>query len=185
MNDIFFYPHIYNYILVSSDSDFIHLCQVLKKINKKLIIFGNKNSLLKNYCDKFIVLNDKKTDTKKQKIKLKESSDIKKNEEILQHFCDAFSDNYILTATKFKKKIKEKIKKDKIDFNKLNDYIDKFPDFLRYQKNKRKNYVIYINDIKNEYVSKNKLIEDKSNFVISYQDVIQNIKFDDLVELLF
>jgi uncharacterized LabA/DUF88 family protein len=186
MNDIFFYPHIHNYILVSSDSDFIHLCQVLKKINKRLIIFGNKNSLLQNYCDKYIVLNDKKTDTKIKINKLKETLDIKKNEEFLQYFCDAFSDNYILTATKFKKKIKQKIKKDKIDFNNLNDYIDKFPDFfLRYQKNKRKNYVIYINDIKNEYVSRKKLIEDKSNFIISYQDVIQNIKFDDLVDLLF
>lgn len=184
MNDIFFYPHIHNYILVSSDSDFIHLCQVLKKINKRIIIFGNKNSLLKNYCDKFIVLNDKEGQKKQSNIL--EISNKKNNEEILQCFCDAFSDNYILTATKFKKKIKEKIKKNKLDFNKLNEYIDKFPDFfLRYQKNKRKNYVIYVNDIKNEYVNKQQLIEDKSNFIISYQDVIQNIKFNDLVELLF
>ena len=185
MNDIFFYSHIYNYILVSSDSDFIHLCQTLKKINKKIIVFGNKNSVLKNYCDNFYVLNDKKED-KKIKKNITKNEPNKNNVEILQYFCDAFSDNYILTATKFKKKIKQKINKNKIDFNKLNDYIDKFPDFfLRYQKNKRKNYVIYINDIKNEYNCKEQLIEDKSNFIISYQDVIQNIKFGDLLELLF
>ena len=185
INDLFFFPHIQNYILVSSDSDFIHLCQTIKKLNKKIYIFGDKSSILKNYCDYFFVLNkniEKSKMNKNNKLKLLN----KNNEEILKHFCDAFSDNYILTLTKFKKKIKQNIKKDQIDFKKINEYLEKFPDyFLQYQKNKRKNYVIYINDIKNEYKNKNKIINDKSNFIISYQDIIQNIDFDDLINLLY
>lgn len=53
INDLHYYSDLTKIILVSSDSDFSHLCHCIKKMGKKLLIVGHKKSILKNLADQY------------------------------------------------------------------------------------------------------------------------------------
>lgn len=53
INDLHYYSYLTKIVLVSSDSDFSHLCHCIKKMGKKLLIVGHKKSILKNLADQY------------------------------------------------------------------------------------------------------------------------------------
>lgn len=162
INDTYFLPRINHYILATSDSDFIHLCQNLKKLGKQLTIFGNDNSILKNYCDNYISIEDK-TNLEKDLI-------------------NSMEDAYIISFTKFKKKSKVK----QINKNDLERFLEDNNKFILYQKKKgRKKYVIYLGSLKNKYNCKEEIYEDIDYINKKYKDVLKIVDINEIVNFLF
>ena len=178
LNDVFIFPHISHYILASSDSDFIHLCQNLKRLGKKITIYGYNSSVLKNYCDNYIKLNNKEFNNK---------SKINYNE-LDEYLIEKMSDVNIISFSKFKKKLSNKdLNKYNKNNNNLETYIqNKTRNFLIYQKKKgHKKFVIYVGDILNRYSNKKELLNDKKNFEKKYNDLTKKINIQNLINKIF
>jgi len=165
INDTYFLPRINHYILATSDSDFIHLCQNLKKLGKQLTIFGNDNSILKNYCDNYVSIED--------------NININNLEKDL---IDTMEDAYIMSYTKFKKKSKVK----KVSKNDLENFFEYSNKFILYQKKKgRKKYVIYLGSLKNKYNYKEEIYDDVDYINKKYKDVLKIVDLDEIANFLF
>jgi hypothetical protein len=78
--------HIY---LVSSDSDFTHMCQLIRKKSIKLTVLSLQKSILENYANQFINL----------------STNNKFDE--LDYLHTAIGENYVMLLSKFKKELNE------------------------------------------------------------------------------
>ena len=53
INDLHYYSDLTKIVLVSSDSDFSHLCHCIKKMGKKLLLICHQKSILKNLADQY------------------------------------------------------------------------------------------------------------------------------------
>lgn len=173
ISDTFFYPRIDHYILATSDSDFIHLCQNLKKLGKTVSIFGNDNSILKNYCDFYYVLNKNKSIND-------ENNKFAFDEKIL---IDSLEDAFIISFTKFKKK--KQIKN--LNKDDLESFINANTNNLKlYQKKKgRKKYLINFEYIINSYSDKSSYYSNSDLIKKKYKDVLKIIDFDEISDLLY
>ena len=147
--------HIY---LVSSDIDFSHMCQLIKKKNIKLTIISLQDTILKNYSDKFINLN---------------------KDDVLHVFIQVMNNNYVMLLSKFKKEVKKILKLNKkIDEN-LKDYIN----FFMIVNKKNKTYIISINEFTN--YTFNDFIRDKIKIKQNYKTIFLIISFNELKDYLF
>ena len=171
LNDLYHYPVINHYVIVSSDSDYIYACQSLKKLGKKVVIIGSDESLLKNYGTEYINMNKFNT-----KYKLDENH--------LDVFKNSMNNNYMLSKSKFNKYLK-KFKNINVDFKKIENYFDYFnKDFHIVKKNTRI-YIIYISKIRKEYGNKENFIENISSIRNKLKDILKLINENDLLFLLF
>jgi uncharacterized LabA/DUF88 family protein len=168
-SDTFFYPRIDHFILATSDSDFIHLCQNLKKLGKTVSIFGNQNSVLQNYCDFYYNLSIKKTINTIPGI----------DEKVL---IESMDDSTIISFTKFKKK--KLIKK--LNKNHLEEFLKNSINLRLYQKSKgRKIYLLNLEYIISNFNSKNLYYSNNDIIKKKYKDLLRVVDFDQLADLIY
>lgn len=171
LNDLYHYPIINHYIIVSSDSDYIYACQSLKKLGKRVTIIGTDDSLLKNYGTEFININ--KFNTK-----------YKLDNNYLEVFKNSMNNNYMLSKSKFIKYLKT-YSNINIDFKKIENYFENFKmDFLIVKKNTRI-YIIYLTKIRNEYDSKEIFIENTSSIKTKLKDILKLVNENELMNLMY
>jgi uncharacterized LabA/DUF88 family protein len=185
ISDLFFFPRIEHIILVTSDNDFYHACQTIKKLGKYVTVIGNDNSILKNVCDEYININkylDNSINENNKELISEEES-----ETILKNLITAFDNEKILRLSKFKKKLSgvftKKMRK------KTESYLEKYPNnFLVYQKNKgKRKHIVNITDIKKKYKSKKTFLKHsnklKENY--DYHNLLQIVTIDELSNQLY
>ena len=96
-------------VLVSSDSDFSHLCHVVNSYNKKIIIVGEEGSVLRNYCNEFWPTNNF---IENEKLFIDdENIDDLSDKKIRKILKTPFKKEYIMLISEYKKKIKELLPK--------------------------------------------------------------------------
>ena len=158
-NDICSNNNINHIYLVSSDIDFTHLCQLIRQKSIYLTILSLQESVLKNYANEFININNE--------------------DKLLLKLVDIMGNNYVMTFAKFKKEVQLKIKLDK----KIDDIINEYKEVFMLTKKKNKYYIIYINDFI-DYTKKN-FIKDKNIIMEHYKTIFLILTFEELYNYLF
>jgi len=158
-NDICSNNNINHIYLVSSDIDFTHLCQLIRQKSIYLTILSLQESVLKNYANEFININNE--------------------DKLLLKLVDIMGNNYVMTFAKFKKEVKLKIKLDR----KIDDIINEYKEVFMLTKKKNKYYIIYINDFI-DYTKKN-FIKDKNTIMEHYKTIFLILTFEELYNYLF
>ena len=158
-NDICSNNNINHIYLVSSDIDFTHLCQLIRQKSIYLTILSLQESVLKNYANEFININNE--------------------DKLLLKLVDIMGNNYVMTFAKFKKEVQLKIKLDK----KIDDIINEYKEVFMLTKKKNKYYIIYINDFI-DYTKKN-FIKDKNIIMEQYKTIFLILTFEELYNYLF
>jgi hypothetical protein len=158
-NDIYSNNNINHIYLVSSDIDFTHLCQLIRQKSIYLTILSLQESVLKNYANEFININNE--------------------DKLLLKLVDIMGNNYVMTFAKFKKEVKVKIKLDR----KIDDVINDYNEVFMLTKKKNKYYIIYINDFI-DYTKKN-FIKDKHIIMEQYKTIFLILTFEELYDYLF
>ena len=165
VEDIHLHNNISNIYLISSDSDFTYLCQLIKKKNINLTVLSPHDSILKNYCNNFIILN--------QNNNLKD----------LNILFQSIGSSQIMLLSKFQKNLNN-LNSEKLNREKLIKLIDKYTNnFLICTVEKRKKYIINISDFEN-YNSKT-FLDNKEIIINNYKNIFQILYFEDLYDYLF
>lgn len=154
--------HIY---LVSSDSDYSHVCQLIKKKEINLTIISQHFSILNNYCDNFIEINTSNSSNKKT---------------ILYKIMNS---NSIMLFSRFQKSYKRLFPNEKINRDSLIDLVHKYSDCFVVCTIGRKKYIINISDFK-DYNEKD-FLDDKDLIIENYKNIFQLLSFEDLYNFLF
>lgn len=164
-NDICSNNEINHIYLVSSDSDFTHTCQLIRKKSIKLTILSLQKSILENYANEFINL----------------SVNNKFNE--LDYLLNIIGENYVMLLTKFKKKLKEYLPDTYKIKNSIENIKNNYRDYFMITTRKNKNYIIYVNDFidydKETFISNRNIIEK------NFKTIFLIIDFDELKDYLF
>uniref|UniRef100_A0A6C0J4P1 NYN domain-containing protein n=1 Tax=viral metagenome TaxID=1070528 RepID=A0A6C0J4P1_9ZZZZ len=156
-NDICSNNNINHIYLVSSDIDFTHLCQLIRQKSIYLTILSLQESVLKNYANEFININNE--------------------DKLLLKLVDIMSNNYVMTFAKFKKDVKIKLDR------KIDDIINEYKEVFMLTKKKNKYYIIYINDFI-DYTKKN-FLKDKHIIIEQYKTIFLILTFEELYNYLF
>ena len=157
MEDIYKYS-IDKIYLITSDSDFTHLCNHIKSNNIYLTVISINDTILQNFSNEYINI----------------KNDLS-NYNIIDLINDIMGNKNIISYTTFKKHYKQY--ETKISLETINNYIDtKNNYFIYYKKTKSTKYIIYIYDIINN---------DNINEVIeNHKDVFNIISYDELNKIL-
>lgn len=196
MSDLHLYTNLTKIILVSSDSDFTHLCHCVKKLGKKLVIVGHKNTFLRNHCDQFWDIsqymsnnnnNDNIINYKDIKVKSskKTKTKTKLNNEIdyLSYFINALGTKYVLRISDFKKNLKNQIPKNhKLKWRKIELNLEEYPEYFHVLKTKKAIFVIYIYDLLN--MTSEEFDNNIDYFKEEYNEVLKIISIEKLRELI-
>ena len=175
ISDTFFFPQMSHIILLSSDSDFIHACQTIKKLNKQITIIGNNNSNLKLVANEFIDINNFKD------IKIKKEKGI----DYLKFFKIAMDSNYVLKISKFKKNLKKIIPNNhNLKWRKIEENILQYDDFIIIKKKGRIN-VIYIGELLINFPNESNYWENSDIISNNYPTIIELINLTDLCQKLY
>lgn len=179
MSDLFFFPRIEHIILVTSDSDFYHACQNIKKLGKYVTVIGNDDSILKSVCDEYININSYLDNSLNDELISEDESEI-----ILKNLISAFDNDKILRLSKFKKKLSGVLTKKMRKNTEI--LLEKYPNnFFIYQKKKgKRKHVINITNIKKTYKSK-KTFSKKIQNDVDYHNVLQIVTIDELSKHLY
>ena len=118
INDLYTNAYLDTIILATSDTDFTHLCHVIKSNNKKLIIYTPQETSLSN-LDSF-------PNSKKQKI----------NKEPLKYLKLAMHNNEFLYISEYKKNLRSVIPKDykEFDINHIDRDLVYYKEYFKVQK---------------------------------------------------
>lgn len=163
MDDINRY-NIEKIYLITSDSDFTHLCQYISKNNIHLTILTINDTILKNYADEYINIKDNLIDYN-----------------IIEIINDIMGCKNIMSYNTFKKHFNNY--ETKLSIEQIMNYIkNENENFLFYKKSKSSQYIVYIYDLYNDYDSETLLLE---NICESHKDILSIIPFDNLIKLIF
>lgn len=144
--------------LITSDSDFTHLCNHIKAYDIHLVVISINDNILQNYAHEYINIKNELT-----------------NNNIIDLIIDIMGDKNIITYTTFKKHYKQCDTKISLDM--INNYIETNNDnFIFYKKTKSTKYIIYIYDIINN--------EDNIEMLNNHKDVFNIISYDELNKIL-
>lgn len=164
-NDICSNNEIKHIYLVTSDSDFTHVCQLIRKKSIKLTILSLQNTILENYANNYISLSSNK------------------NFDDLDYLHTALCENYVMLLSKFKKELKE-IVPSNYDTKKCIDNIKtNYYDYFMITKRKNKEYIIYIYDFV-EY-NKDNFLKNRDIIENNYKTIFLIIDFNELTDYLF
>ena len=154
--------HIY---LVTSDSDFTHVCQLIRKKSIKLTVLSLQNSILKNYAHEFINLS------------------MNKNLDDLDYLFSALGENYVMLYNKFKRELDDIVPTD-YDLKKcINNLENKYYDYFMIKERKKKKYILYIHEFL-EY-NEEAFLKNRENIENNYKTIFLIITFDELFNYLF
>lgn len=164
-NDICSNKNINHIYLVSSDSDFTHICQLIRKKSIKLTVLSLQKSILQNYANNFVNLS------------------IEKTFDELDYLHNAIGENYVMLLSKFKKELK-KILPNNIDSKMCIENIKtNYYDYFMITTRKNKNYIIYIYDFidydKKSFLNNRSIIEN------NFKTIFLIINFEELYQYLF
>ena len=97
-------------VLLSSDSDFSHLCHIVNSFNMKIIIVGEESSVLRNYCNEFWPINNFYIkESSKTNLYIEDESDDYDYKKFLKK---PFESKYLFLISEYKKIVKELLPKD-------------------------------------------------------------------------
>ena len=175
MNDIYTNNNIEKIYLITSDSDFTHVCQIIKKMSIKLIVISPQNTILKTYANDFYDLGN----YYEAYYELDDTT-------LLKYFIDTMENNYILLLSKFKRQLKQilphKIRKS-IKLKDVETLLKAWPEDFFIKKIKKKIYIILINDILK--YTKEEIYDDKEYFLNKYKEIFHIIKFKTFINDIF
>ena len=164
-NDICSNNEINHIYLVSSDSDFTHICQLIRKKSIKLTILSLQKSILENYANEFINL----------------TINNKFNE--LDYLLNAIGENYVMLLTKFKNELKDILPNSYNIKNTIENVKNIYNDHFMITSRKNKNYIIYIYDFvdydEETFVANRNIIEQ------NFKTIFLIIDFNELKKFLF
>jgi hypothetical protein len=157
MEDIYKY-NINKIYLITSDSDFTHLCNHIKSNNIYLTVISINDSILQNYSNEYINIKNNLS-----------------NYNTIELINDIMGNKNIISYTIFKKHYNQY--DTKISLETINNYIDSNNDnFIFYKKTKSTKYIIYVYDIVN-----NNNIND---VIDTHKDVFNIISYENLNKIL-
>ena len=159
INSTFYIEHIY---LATSDCDFSHVCQLIKKKSIKLTILSLQKSILKNYSSNFINLNY--------------------NDNLLDTFLEIMGDNYVMLLSSFKKFLKQYYEIN-MNHQEIKDEMENYKNHFLIYKEKSKTYVIYINDFID--YDKNSFKQQEEYIKKNYKTIFLIMTFEDLFYQLY
>lgn len=144
--------------LITSDSDFTHLCSHIKSNDIELIVISINDSILQNFSNDYINIRQELL-----------------NNNIIELILDIMGNKNIMSYTTFKKKYKQY--DTKISLDSINNHIDSYNDhFIFLKKTKTTKYIIYIYDIINN--------DNYEEMLNNHKDVFNIISYEELNKIL-
>lgn len=146
-NDIYTNFTISHILLATTDSDFIHLCHLIIRLGKKLVLVG-KDKNLANLCYQFWYYNDllqDKNNTLIKEINLEENNNLEEESNKLKNKKSKKNIESISSHIYFEDDIEDKLN-NSIYLEKVNMNNDSLLDYLILGMNN--NYIMYISELK-------------------------------------